>query len=101
MNCYWSCWFHYDELRKLGATGIISVTYFGSNMYPDTEALAAGTHYCFLADEDFPTFLKLKTNKAVAEIPERYYRKFLHSEVVRIYIDKPGDNLIYNCLMDF
>ena len=101
MNCYWSCWLSKDELTELGATGIISVTYYGRVMYPDTEVLAAGRHYCFLAEEDFPTFLKLKSDKSVAPIPERYYRKFLNSEVIDIDIRKPIGKLLHNCLIDF
>lgn len=95
MKHYWSCWITEDELKQYGA----------SNLYPAMHLLN-GTlipygkntenYWCFTAEDNFDSFLKLAIDRSIAEISAYQFDSIVRG--VPILIDP--NSLIGKCLME-
>ena len=100
MNYYWSCWFDKEELKSMGAIGIIIAQFNWSHILPYQHGVGAAKHFAFQADNSFLLFLKLKSDKNAVEISKRYYCALQRGDNVKVGESKIGKNIV-SLLMDF
>jgi len=97
MKYYWSCWFTEEQLKSMGAVGIITArfnycSYIISRRTDDLVVWDSqylwdsqyDNHYTFQAEDSFPVFLKLKHDKNAAEISKRYYSAIQRGDKIKI-----------------
>ncbi len=102
MKYYWSCWFKEDALKESGAMGIIHTDFHWNCLEPIKKPNATWYDFVFKADESFPTFMKIKEDKSMAEIPESYYFNFVIGNAVILPDDEDSTSkAIRNCRLDF
>jgi len=107
MKYYWSCWCKKDELKDMGAVGIIRAQFGWNSLSPivdndrTTQELPRDPHYAFQADDSFPIFLKLKSDKSVTEISKRYYLTLQRGDLVKIGDESKPGKALRSVLLDF
>jgi hypothetical protein len=105
MKYYWSCWFNKEELKSMGAINLLSAVYDNFFLVPNCKegyyAIKGQNQYIFRAEDSFPLFLKLKSDKHVVEVTKRYYSALDRGDSVKVGNGSKTGRAIRSCILDF
>lgn len=97
----WTCWNSRKTLARLGAEHVVVTRRAGNQLSPIPLIPRSGGNeeYIFLADREFPTFLKLTNGTSCVEVDIKIHSALSRRKIVTL--SKSTEQNILHCMLDF